>query len=165
MAWTAPKTWVVGEPMTAQDLNLHLRDNLLALKAPPTALVKLDEASDYTTTSTSFVAIDVTRLSLSITTTGGDVMIAFFANFSNPTGHTQLDIEFDGSLMGGDNGLLRVTGGSGVGYVSASLVTLKQTVSVGSHTIRMMWKTTTSTSTLYAGTTLDIHPMFWAREI
>jgi hypothetical protein len=31
MAWTAPKTWVVGEVLTAANLNVHLRDNLNAL--------------------------------------------------------------------------------------------------------------------------------------
>ena len=164
MAWTAPKTWVVGEPLTAQDLNLHVRDNLLALKAPPTALVKLDETSDYTTTSTAFVAIDSSRLSLSLTTTGGDVMIGFFANILNSTSHTQLDIEFDGVMVGGDNGLIRITAGSGA-YQLASLVTLKQSVSVGTHTICMMWKVVAGTATLYAGTVLDTHPTFWAREI
>ena len=30
MAWTAPRTFVAGEVLTAALLNLHLRDNLLA---------------------------------------------------------------------------------------------------------------------------------------
>jgi hypothetical protein len=28
MAWTAPKTWSVGEVLTAANMNIHLRDNL-----------------------------------------------------------------------------------------------------------------------------------------
>ena len=32
MAWTAPRTWVAGEVLTAALLNTHLRDNLLALR-------------------------------------------------------------------------------------------------------------------------------------
>lgn len=32
MAWTAPKTWTVGEVLTAADLNEQLRDNLTWLK-------------------------------------------------------------------------------------------------------------------------------------
>lgn len=34
MAWTAPKTWVAGETVTAAQLNAHLRDNLKAITDP-----------------------------------------------------------------------------------------------------------------------------------
>lgn len=33
MAWTAPRTWVTGEVVTAAQLNTHLRDNLLETSA------------------------------------------------------------------------------------------------------------------------------------
>lgn len=33
MAWTAPRTWIVGEIVTATMLNTHLRDNLLQLRS------------------------------------------------------------------------------------------------------------------------------------
>lgn len=41
MAWTAPRTWVVGEILTASALNTHLRDNLLE-----TAVAKVTTAGD-----------------------------------------------------------------------------------------------------------------------
>ena len=31
MAWTAPRTWVTGETVTAALMNTHIRDNLLAI--------------------------------------------------------------------------------------------------------------------------------------
>lgn len=31
MAWTTPKTWTVGEVVTAANINTHLRDNLLSI--------------------------------------------------------------------------------------------------------------------------------------
>ncbi len=31
MAWTAPRTWVAGEVVTAALLNTHVRDNLQVL--------------------------------------------------------------------------------------------------------------------------------------
>lgn len=34
MAWTAPRTWVAGETVTAALLNSHLRDNLKAIGDP-----------------------------------------------------------------------------------------------------------------------------------
>jgi hypothetical protein len=33
MAWTSPRTWVVGETLTAALLNAHVRDNMLDLDA------------------------------------------------------------------------------------------------------------------------------------
>jgi hypothetical protein len=43
MAWTAPRTWVSGETLTAALLNTHLRDNLLE-----TAPAKVTTAGDLT---------------------------------------------------------------------------------------------------------------------
>jgi hypothetical protein len=37
MAWTAPRTWVAGETVTAAIMNTHVRDNLKALGDPWTA--------------------------------------------------------------------------------------------------------------------------------
>lgn len=39
MAWTTPKTWTVGEVLTAAGLNTHLRDNDIALAGPQAATV------------------------------------------------------------------------------------------------------------------------------
>ncbi len=33
MAWTAPRTWVTGETVTAAIMNTHVKDNLTALKS------------------------------------------------------------------------------------------------------------------------------------
>jgi hypothetical protein len=164
MAWTAPKTWTVGEPLTATDLNAHIRDNMLALKAPPTDLVRLDEPTDYTTTSTVFVPVDTSVLTLSFITFGGDVMIVFFGNVANTTQGTFIDIEFDGVMIGEDSGLVRAH----TGHTVVSICLLKTGVSAGSHTIRVMWRVTSaSTSTLYAGNTagFNTHGYFWAREV
>ena len=43
MAWTAPRTWVTGETVTAALLNTHVRDNLLQ-----TATAKVTTAGDIT---------------------------------------------------------------------------------------------------------------------
>lgn len=43
MAWTAPRTWVTGEIVTAAQLNGHVRDNLSYLKGA-TGAVELDNA-------------------------------------------------------------------------------------------------------------------------
>ncbi len=51
MAWTAPRTWVTGETVTAALMNTHIRDNLLAVGPTITKVVKsADETIDTSTT-------------------------------------------------------------------------------------------------------------------
>jgi hypothetical protein len=59
MAWTAPRTWVAGETVTATMMNAHVRDNLLVLKTSiandgslVAAHVELCEVSDKATSGT-----------------------------------------------------------------------------------------------------------------
>lgn len=61
MSWTAPRTWVTGEVVTAALLNAHLRDNLLDLLAK---VVNVRLTGDVTTDQVT--AQDVTGLSFAI---------------------------------------------------------------------------------------------------
>lgn len=47
MAWTTPRTWIPGELVTASMLNIHLRDNMNALRATsvPTVIPLTDGAT------------------------------------------------------------------------------------------------------------------------
>ena len=49
MSWTAPRTWVAGETVTAALMNTHVRDNLNAIGGPWTAYTPT-----FTWTSSSF---------------------------------------------------------------------------------------------------------------
>lgn len=65
MAWTTPRTWVVGELVTAALLNTHLRDNLDALpRASDTAAVDTSQ----TTTSTSYTDLATAGPAVTLTT-------------------------------------------------------------------------------------------------
>jgi hypothetical protein len=163
--WSAPRTWSVGELVTAALLNQHLRDNLEYLKTPPTALYVVNQSSDYTTTSTSFVNVDNTNLALTINTSGGDVLIGFFGYISNGGGTIYLDVELDGVRIAGDDGLLR---GAAAATQHYAFVLLKSGVSVGTHTFKLQWKVNSGTATLFAGAGTaanDVHPQFWVREV
>jgi hypothetical protein len=50
MAWTTPKTWAFQEGVESSELNIHLRDNLLAV-GPTITRVRL--ATDVTNSSTT----------------------------------------------------------------------------------------------------------------
>lgn len=167
--WTTPKTWSTGELVTASLMNSHVRDNMDFLKDPPTGLYNVNEAGDYTTTSTSFVDIDATNLSLTITTAGGDVMIGFYGSFKESVANIiYLDVDMDGSRLGGDDGIIGLRVSTNVMQDTMSFVYLQQSLSAGSHTYKLQWKVKGNTGTLHAGAGVanaDVHPQFWVREV
>ncbi len=61
MAWTNPKTWSVGETLTAANFNIHIRDNLNALSAHLVGRMTAD-----ITRNNSAVFVDATNLALSV---------------------------------------------------------------------------------------------------
>jgi hypothetical protein len=83
MGWTAPRTWTVGEVLTAGNLNTHLRDQLLYLKSGAGASVGTSE----TTNSTTYVALATPGPAVTLTT---DVAawVALYANLASDTGNS-----------------------------------------------------------------------------
>lgn len=170
MSWTTPRTWVTDELVTASVMNAHLRDNLNALKSPPSAQYVCDEASDYVTTSQTFVSVDSTNLKKTITTHGGDVMVHFHGAAGNDSdGRLYFDIGIDlaggGSRHAGNDGALVVYGGH---LAPVSFVRLISSLSAGAHTFELMWRVEQGSGYLYAGagtTAKDVHPQFWVREV
>jgi hypothetical protein len=165
-SWTIPKDWTTDEVLTAVNFNTHVRDNLKALKDPPTDSFVANEGTDWTTTSTSFVDIDATDLSLTITTNGGAVMVGFYGSLTTPAGAGYLDVDVDGTRWAGDDGLIRATANQSSAVCFVILVT---GLSAASHTFKLQWKAGSSaTLTLYAGAgtaAQDTHPQFWVREV
>lgn len=164
MTWTQPKTWS-SEPLTSSDLNTHLRDNLEALKDPPGEQYSLNEASDYTTTSTAFVNVDNTNLAFTLTTNGGDVMVHVHVPVVGSGGILYFDLEVDSTRLAGDDGLARAAAG-GVSIVS--FTRLITGLAAGSHTIKLQWKVGAGTGTMYAGAGTagnDLHGQMWVREV
>jgi hypothetical protein len=166
MAWTAARTWVTGELVTASIMNSAVRDNLDALKAPPSDDYTADEGSDYTETSTSFVDIDATNLDFTLVTGGGDVLVHFHGTFDHSAaGRVYLDVDVDGSRTAGDDGIVTAVASDPIVVTFTRLIS---GLSAGSHTFTLQWKTNAGTITLYAGAgtaSYDLHPQFWAREI
>ena len=171
MAWTTPKTWAVDELVTASMLNTHLRDNLNALKAPPTASVEVDDSADYTTTSTTFTDVDA-ELELTITSAGGDLMVGFVGTIYHNTAaaYVYFNLALDDVDQAGDDGMFfaQPNKGNTHGDGAISFVYLLRSVSAGEHTITLRWKVSTGTATLFAGAGTsgkDVHPQLWVREI
>ncbi len=166
-SYTAPRTWTTGELVTKALLDAEIRDNIGALKTPASGYSIIDEAADYSTTSTSFVNIDGTDLSLTFTTAGGILLATFTGNAYTVATASRIyfDITVDGVRQGGDDG-----------YIATELTTNSRAVcivvplygvSAGSHTFALQWKTNTGTAGMYAGAgtaSFDIHPRFFIYE-
>ncbi|OII61223.1 hypothetical protein BJP40_06765 [Streptomyces sp. CC53] len=109
MAWTAPKTWVAEQVLTAAELNTHLRDNLLetapakattegsyfvvsdlnqiAERKPEVARVSAGES----TSSTSYVDLATTGPEVTVTT-GSSAIVLIYSQLRNT-------VEDSGSMM------------------------------------------------------------------
>lgn len=168
MAWTTPKTWTDGSVLTAAELNEQVRDNLNYLFAKPSDIYNVDEAANYTTTSTTFVDVDATDLALTITTGGGDVAVWFSGTVTkNATNNVlTMDVDVDGSRFAGDDGIIYSYGDATIGMSFFVVIT---GLSAGSHTFKLQWKIAGgNTATMYAGAGtlyLDVHPQFGVREL
>ena len=168
MAWTTPKTWT-SEPLTSLDLNTYMRDNQTHLKD------RMDNSVDrivsgkttLSTTSTEFVDVDAAKLSLALTTNGGDVLVGFTGTVlsSQATGATFLNLAVDGVDYIADDGIYRsaaIKAGS-QGHVPISFVILVTDLAAGSHTFKLRWKTTVNNTASME--VVRLHPQFWAKEL
>jgi len=168
MAYTVLPTVSPGDTIASATWGNIVKANIEAIKAPPTDHYEANEASNYTTTSASLVDID-TDFELTITTTGGDIMVGFLGGFKCSAGAVMhLELDLDGSPVGGDDGIIGVDVGNTILPAALSFAYLITGVSAGSHTITLQWKTSGGTLTMYAGagtSTADIHPQLWIREV
>ncbi|MGQ9889713.1 MAG: hypothetical protein ACUVSX_14670 [Aggregatilineales bacterium] len=158
--WTQPITWEVDQLVTEGQLNEQVRDNLEWLKNPPRAAAAL--AANIATTSTAFV--DAPGLALTLTTAGGALLVGFTGVAGNAAGTTVVfDLVVDGVSQGGLDGVI----GSSAGIVPMSFVWLVEGLAAGAHTVKLQWKVSAGTGTLYGGGTayLRFKPQLWAREV
>lgn len=137
-------------------------------RTPPRDSYTLNEGSDYTTSSTSFVDVDGTNLALTITTNGGDVLVGFAGYSSLSANFTGWNVAVDGADYFADEGLARSPSQPQSVQAMPSFVVRITGLSAASHTFKLRWRQGISgTSTLYAGagtSNSDVHPQFWVLE-
>ena len=71
MAWTAPRTWVASEVVTAAQLNAHIRDNLLALVPTTPLLFSTGDSILFVKTGTGRYKAPIACTLVSVTATCG----------------------------------------------------------------------------------------------
>ncbi len=115
-----------------------------------------DNAGDYTTTSTSFTDIDGTNLSLSLTTTGGDVLVWFTLEVQNNSAgnYTFFDVDVDsGTLIGAGfaGGITQFQTGTADRIMNVCAIAVVTGLSAGSHTFDLQWQVEGGTAFMHAG--------------
>jgi len=169
MAWTTPKTWS-SEPLTSIDLNTYVRDNQNHLKDRLDAGVNrvISEGQMLSTTANDFVDVDATKLALTLTTHGGDVLLGFTGTVQHTRGNatSYFNVAVDGVDYIADDGLLGLRNaysGDTIKIKPLSFVLLISGLSAGSHSFRLRWKT--SANNTASMDVVNLHPQFWAKEI
>lgn len=131
-----------------------------------------DEGANYTTTSTSFVEVDSTDFALTITTTGGPVLIGFNGScVTSAAGQrTYFNVHLDDTTYLAANDGINAMGWIATDFLTVRAIsfTVRWELAAGTYKFELHWKTSAGTATLYAGAGtagLDIHPQFWVQEI
>jgi hypothetical protein len=133
----------IGDQFTAERAN-QVYANLDFLRNPPSDIyTPATNAANITTTSTSFV--DLTGFTTSITTQGGAIRVDFRVRANSTS--ARFDILLDNVSLSGDNdGFGAVTPASTFGNNSFFAIVA---ASAGAHTIKIQWRVTAGTGTVY----------------
>jgi hypothetical protein len=146
MAWTAIPDKTTGALMDVTWYSTHFKANMEYLKNNQDTLVSPandstlhNEGSQYSTTSTSFVDVDASDLSVAITTNGRPVLVLVTGTAYNYNSGQEVyfDIAVDGSRLGGSQGLVGLEDNVEHPLCMAVLVT---GLSAASHTFKLQWK-------------------------
>lgn len=124
-------------------------------------------AGDYTTTSTTFVDVDGTNLSLTITTGAHRVLIGFVGSAVDATSDAfvYLDVDVDGTRIGNAQGLTANQQFTAGAYLqNASFTVMSAILSAASHTFKLQWRVSGGTATLRGGTSGQPVSQFWVME-
>ena len=147
MAWTTPKTWV-SEVLTSNDMNTYLSDNTQYLYDQLTAglaeYTYTRATGNYSTTSTSYVDIDSTNMTATLTTAGGDLLVNFTGSMyksGSPSQNIRVAVILDGTIYQ----LLQYLD---TGSFNVSFTRVFDNISAGDHTLTMQWRLSTSGPTL-----------------
>lgn len=147
MAWTTPRTWATGELVTATIMNTHIRDNLNYLLSRNLFYV-IEATGTYTTTSTTYTAVNAT-FTQTVDTSGGTVVIVVQGTWSHSAGGVamKMGISVDSGAPGSYS--IRQSGNTVADHRGATTLVVYITgLSAGSHTFGLQWLTPSGTATL-----------------
>jgi hypothetical protein len=139
MAWTTPKTWNTNDLVTATDLNQQLSGNLNHLYSLSNT-ANAGDLSNILNYSTS--PVQLSSISVSLTTVGRPVLLVFSASVKTPSGWNTNFQWYEGSTALGYLEYSQATS-----YVPFELCLIHQ-VGAGFHTWHMKWHITGGTGSV-----------------
>ena len=155
--WTGPKSYS-AEGSNLSDWNTYLQQNMEALKNPPSDDYSPAVSAGLLASSTSSTWVDVhASLSLSITTTGGDILVVLNA-YGATGGAIAFDFTVNGILQGGVDGIISSTDDNPFFRFNRVLTDM----AAGTYAIVLQWKRISGASSM--DISAEIVPQFWARE-
>jgi hypothetical protein len=144
-------------PKAPNDTTKFLRgDGSWAVPGSGGGLVQYSQAKrtsgNVTTTSTSFT--DLTSMSVTLTTGARRCLINFICScFQNGPNTMYFDIDIDGTRQGGTTGLVSSSSSANGFDENVSFTFMTDVLSAASHTIKIQWKVSSGTGTVYANST------------
>jgi hypothetical protein len=159
--WTLMNDLTTGDLVTEADMDA-LRGNLEYLLDPNHQAIRRD-AGNYTTTSTTFVDVDATNLTITLETHGGPVWVGLtgMASINGVGAISYFDVEMDGVRLGSTSptgaGLVNFTTPSSGTQLNVSFSLLVTGLAAGTHTLKLQWRVSSITVTLYAIATNPMH--------
>lgn len=174
MTFTTVPTFADNTPLAATDLNKFLRNNENHLRFPPYASYESVSGDDFSTTSYTFEAVDSEKLNLTITTSGGDVVVGLMtvAYVNTNSAWIHLDVEVDGVRIGGDDGIIGCRSEKDLSPTTPNTIypiAFQRRItglSAGTHTFQLVWKRTAFTANLLTQDDTDgVKLKFWVGEI
>lgn len=155
MAWTAPRTWTTGEIVTAAQLNVHLRDNLIDLDRR-TSPVFATVTPEQGTTSTTFTGLATAGPAVTVTigSTGKALVTLYAYQYSNESGGTGLagfSITGATTRAAEDKGALSFVSVSSLQGIRHGCVNPISSLNAGSTTFTTVYRSTSGTNTASFG--------------
>ena len=160
--WTLMNDLSTGDLVTEADMDA-LRGNLEYLLDPNHQRIRRDDAGDYATTSTVFVDVDATHLTLTLETHGGPVLVFLTgtASMSGVGSLTYFDVAVDGVRAGTPSasgaGLTTFTSPAASTQHNVSFSFLVTGLAAGVHTFKLQWRVGSTTGYLYANSNSPVH--------
>ena len=142
MAWATMTNLSTGDLVTETHMD-NIRGNIEYLLDPNKDQAIRDNTTNYTTTSTSFVDVDATNLSFTITTNGGPVEVWFSVPYmANGGGRPSFDVDVNGTRIGASFSHGLATGGASPTTGDVHTVSWKgyHEIAAGNHTFKLQYR-------------------------